>query len=53
MPARTEMEALNRRIDELERMVAELSSGGARPAAKKAAPRKRAARVAAPKDDAE
>ena len=53
VPARTEMEALNRRIDELERMVAELASGGARPAASKAAPRKRSARVAAPKDDAE
>jgi cell division protein FtsB len=54
VPARTEMEALNRRIDELERMVAELSSGRARPAAKKAAPGKPAAKgakkAAAPKD---
>jgi poly(hydroxyalkanoate) granule-associated protein len=57
VPARTEMEALNRRIDELERMVAELSGIRARPAARKAAPRKPAAKAAkkaaAPKDDAE
>jgi poly(hydroxyalkanoate) granule-associated protein len=48
VPARSEMEALNRRIDELERMVAELSSARARPAAKKAAPRKPAAKRAKP-----
>jgi polyhydroxyalkanoate synthesis regulator phasin len=46
VPARSEMEALNRRIDELERMVAELSSARARPAAKKGAPRKPATKRA-------
>lgn len=43
VPAPGEVEALSRRVDELERLVAELSGGRARPAAKKAAPRKPAA----------
>ncbi|MFC5459146.1 phasin family protein [Massilia niabensis] len=46
VPAPGEMEALSRRVDALERLVAELSGGRARPAAKKAAARKPAARGA-------
>ena len=60
VPAQGEVEALGRRIDELERMVAELSGGLARPAPKKAGARKPAVKDAAraetrakpaPKDD--
>lgn len=51
VPARSEMEALSHRIDELERMLAELSvsakAAPAQPAAKKASAKKPAARAAA------
>ncbi|MEW6373865.1 MAG: phasin family protein [Pseudomonadota bacterium] len=48
VPARSEMEALNHRIDELERMLAELSVGAPKPPA----PRKPAAKKAAAKSAA-
>ena len=52
VPARSEMEALNRRIEELERMVAELAGehlrqkASAKPAAKRPATKRGAARTA-------
>ena len=54
VPARSEVEALEGRIDALERTVAELASQRARPAAatKNAARKPAARRAAAPKDDA-
>ena len=45
VPAQGEMEAMKRRIDELERTVAGLSAGRPRPAAKKAAARKPAVKA--------
>lgn len=56
VPARSEMEALNHRIDELERMLAELSvapKAAKAPAAKKAPAKKAAAKQPAPKTSAE
>ena len=56
VPARSEIEALNHRIDELERMLAELSvapKAAKAPAAKKAPAKKAAAKQPAPKTSAE
>lgn len=49
VPARSEMEALVRRIDELERTVAELALAGKRPAAKQPATKKAVAKKPAAK----
>lgn len=58
VPARSEMEALNHRIDELERMVAELAGerlhrAAKKPVAKKPAAKKPAARRSPAKPDAD
>ena len=53
VPARSEMEALNHRIDELERMVAELAGEHLRQAARKKAPAKPAAKTGARKPAAQ
>lgn len=52
VPARSEMEALNRRVDELERMVAGLATERGRPAApRKPAPRRAARAQGAAEDE--
>ena len=49
VPARSEIEALDHRIDELERMLAELGAAAKKPAAKKPAAKKPAAKKPAAK----